>query len=52
MTPAAILADGDLSKYALASGKVLFSDNCAGCHGQNGVGTEQKGEKFASMSKV
>lgn len=46
MTPAAILADDDMSKYALASGKVLFSDNCAACHGQNGVGTIQ-GAKFA-----
>lgn len=47
MTPAAILADDDMSKYALASGKVLFSDNCAACHGQNGVGTIQ-GAKFAN----
>ncbi len=46
MTPAAILADDDMSKYALASGKVLFSDNCAACHGQNGKGTIQ-GAKFA-----
>jgi cytochrome c oxidase cbb3-type subunit 3 len=46
MTPAAILADADLSKYVERSGKVLFSDNCAACHGQNGVGTVQKG-KFA-----
>lgn len=46
MTPAAILADEDLSKYALASGRVLFADNCAACHGQGGVGTVQKG-KFA-----
>lgn len=47
MTPAAILADAELSEYVTRSGKVLFSDNCAGCHGQNGVGSEQKGEKFA-----
>ncbi len=46
MTPAAILADKDLSEYVSRSGKVLFSDNCAACHGQNGVGTVQKG-KFA-----
>jgi len=46
MTPAAILADQDLSEYAVRSGRVLFSDNCAACHGQNGVGTVQKG-KFA-----
>lgn len=47
MTPAAILADEELSKYVERSGKVLFSDNCGGCHGQNGVGTEQVGAKFA-----
>jgi cytochrome c oxidase cbb3-type subunit III len=46
MTPAAILADQDLSEYVVRSGRVLFSDNCAACHGQNGVGTVQKG-KFA-----
>jgi len=46
MTPAAILADPDLSEYVVRSGRVLFSDNCAACHGQNGVGTVQKG-KFA-----
>ena len=37
MTPAAILADGELSEYVKRSGKVLFGDNCAGCHGQNGI---------------
>lgn len=47
MTPAAILADEELSKYVERSGKVLFSDNCGACHGQNGVGTEQVGTKFA-----
>ena len=47
MTPAAILADAELSEYVARSGKVLFSDNCAACHGQNGVGTVQKGAKFA-----
>jgi cytochrome c oxidase cbb3-type subunit 3 len=46
MTPAAILADANLSEYVTRSGKVLFSDNCAACHGQNGVGTKQAG-KFA-----
>jgi len=51
MTPAAILADKELSEYVARSGKVLFSDNCAGCHGQNGVGTEQKGEKFAKQEQ-
>lgn len=44
MTPAAILADADLSEYVVRSGRVLFSDNCAACHGQNGVGTFQKGK--------
>lgn len=47
MTPTQILADANLSEYVSRSGKVLFSDNCAGCHGQNGVGSEQKGAKFA-----
>lgn len=48
MTPAAILADADLSEYVTRSGKVLFADNCAACHGQNGVGSVQpKGAKFA-----
>ena len=47
MTPAAILADNDLSEYVTRSGKVLFSDNCAACHGQNGVGTNQSSAKFA-----
>ena len=41
-----ILADKELSEYVSRSGRVLFSDKCAGCHGQNGVGTKQKG-KFA-----
>lgn len=46
MTPAAILADPALTEYVTRSGKVLFSDNCAGCHGQNGVGSNQTGSKF------
>ena len=46
MTPAAILADDNLSEYVIRSGRVLFSDKCAACHGQRGVGTMQKG-KFA-----
>ncbi|MEI7841870.1 MAG: c-type cytochrome [Gallionellaceae bacterium] len=50
MTPAAILADEEMTKYSLASGKVLFSDNCAACHGQNGVGTIQ-GAKFAKREQ-
>jgi len=51
MTPAAILADKNLSEYVLRSGKVLFSDNCAACHGQNGVGTVQTGAKFAKREE-
>jgi len=42
MTPAAILADSDLTEYIKRSGKVLFGDNCAPCHGTNGVGTKDK----------
>jgi len=42
MTPAAILADSELTEYVTRSGKVLFGDNCAACHGQNGVGTADK----------
>lgn len=51
MTPAAILADKEMSEYVSRSGKVLFSDNCAGCHGQNGVGSMQSGEKFAAHER-
>ncbi|HEU0186412.1 MAG TPA: cytochrome-c oxidase, cbb3-type subunit III [Gallionellaceae bacterium] len=47
MTPAAILADSELTEYVTRSGKVLFSDNCGACHGQNGAGTVQQGGKFA-----
>ena len=43
MTPAAILADKELSEYVSRAGKVLFSDNCAACHGQNGAGVSGKG---------
>jgi len=49
MKPAAILADGELSEYVKRSGKVLFGDNCAGCHGQNGVGTRDKQGLFAPV---
>ena len=51
MTPAAILADAKLSEYVARSGKVLFSDNCAACHGQNGVGSMQVGAKFAQREQ-
>ncbi len=49
MTPAAILADSELTKYVIRSGKVLFGDNCAGCHGTNGVGTHDKEGLFAPI---
>ncbi len=51
MTPAAILADATLTEYVTRSGKVLFSDNCAACHGQNGKGSEQSGDKFAKREQ-
>jgi cytochrome c oxidase cbb3-type subunit 3 len=37
-TPAAILADDELSNYVVRSAKVLFGDNCAACHGAGGQG--------------
>lgn len=49
MTPAAILADSELSEYVKRSGKVLFGDNCAACHGQNGVGVHDKDGLFAPV---
>jgi cytochrome c oxidase cbb3-type subunit 3 len=49
MTPAAILADAELSEYVKRSGKVLFGDNCAACHGTNGVGTKDKEGLFAPI---
>jgi cytochrome c oxidase cbb3-type subunit 3 len=49
MTPAAILADSDLTEYVTRSGKVLFGDNCAACHGTNGVGTHDKQGLFAPI---
>jgi len=49
MTPAAILADSELSEYVKRSGKVLFGDNCAACHGQNGIGTRDKQGLFAPI---
>ncbi len=49
MTPAAILADADLTEYVTRSGKVLFGDNCAACHGTNGVGTHDKEGLFAPI---
>ena len=49
MTPAAILADKELSDYVSRAGKVLFSDNCAACHGQNGAGVNGKDGLFAPI---
>lgn len=49
MTPAAILADSELTEYVTRSGKVLFGDNCAACHGTNGVGTHDKQGLFAPI---
>jgi len=49
MTPAAILADNELTEYVTRSGKVLFGDNCAACHGTNGVGTHDKMGLFAPI---
>jgi cytochrome c oxidase cbb3-type subunit 3 len=49
LTPAAILADSDLTEYVKRSGKVLFGDNCAPCHGTNGVGTTDKEGLFAPV---
>jgi cytochrome c oxidase cbb3-type subunit 3 len=49
MTPAAILADSELTEYVTRSGKVLFGDNCAACHGQNGVGVQSKDGLFAPI---
>ncbi len=34
----AILADNELKEYISRSGKVLFGDNCAACHGSGGQG--------------
>ena len=51
LTPAAILADADLSKYVERSGRVLFADKCAACHGQNGVGSVQMGAKFEARER-
>jgi len=37
-TPAEILKDIDLTKYAVATAKTLFNDNCSACHGASGQG--------------
>ncbi|MFA9459341.1 cytochrome-c oxidase, cbb3-type subunit III [Thiohalorhabdus methylotrophus] len=38
MSPATILGDSDLMNFVNSSGKVLFGDNCAPCHGSGGQG--------------
>ncbi len=38
MSAREILADAELSAYVEASGKVIFGDNCAACHGTGGAG--------------
>lgn len=38
MSAKEILADPELSAYVEASGKVIFGDNCAACHGAGGSG--------------
>ena len=38
MSPAAILDDPELMNFVNSSGKVLFGDNCAACHGSGGQG--------------
>lgn len=37
-SPAAILDDPELMNFVNSSGKVLFGDNCAPCHGSGGQG--------------
>ncbi|MDP4028302.1 MAG: cytochrome-c oxidase, cbb3-type subunit III [Gallionella sp.] len=49
MTPAAILADSELTEYVIRTGKELFVDNCTACHGQNGIGTHDKEGLFAPV---
>lgn len=35
----AVRADEELRRFAVAGGRVLFAENCAGCHQSGGVGT-------------
>ncbi len=35
----AVRADEELRRFAVAGGRVLFAENCAGCHQAGGVGT-------------
>ena len=36
-----IIADESLYTYAVNGGEALFQENCAPCHGQNGVGRRE-----------
>lgn len=36
----AVRADEELRRFAVAGGRVLFAENCAGCHQAGGVGTK------------
>jgi len=37
-TPEQIVADEELRRFAIAGGRGLFANNCAGCHGAGGQG--------------
>ncbi|WP_428249741.1 cytochrome-c oxidase, cbb3-type subunit III [Ferrovibrio sp.] len=37
---AAVKADPELYRFSIAGGRVLFAENCAGCHQSGGVGTK------------
>ena len=39
-TPAQIIADPELRRFAIAGGRVLFANNCAACHGAGGQGQQ------------
>jgi len=36
----AVRGDDELRRFAVAGGRVLFAENCAGCHQSGGVGTK------------
>ncbi|NBC33565.1 MAG: cytochrome-c oxidase, cbb3-type subunit III [Alphaproteobacteria bacterium] len=40
MSPAAIIDDPDMFRFAFAGGEAAFADNCAPCHGQGGAGVQ------------
>lgn len=35
-----VKADADLYRFSIAGGRVLFAENCAGCHQSGGMGTK------------